>query len=706
MVAATNKAKNQQKLEENDLAVIACSILASESISTSPNNQRPLARSPQTTNLKFKKNDRKQDDNEVSSENLVSRTMHDKFSDSNSISDHDLLDLDMVSYNFYNNSKEKNPESEAKLLFKPEPSSPKFTVKTSFQDLARNMDHDTFIVDSKSLSRPAVKEENVFSVCNNIDGAHGRIKISKQQATDPNLHETPILTVNSQNTRVINDRKNRHKSSNTVDLTADPIVSLISSETSSEVSAEWNQFYKELNLQPLGQGAVSDLDISNNVCDSVVNDSENSHNLEKNKDKVTDKLYISNKNKSSRKMDISNSGESEVAYLVKGSSSEEVDKILMDFHNFTVAGKDFLPFNSSDQGHMVNKGLSRKEDASSDYQSDLSDVTSIHSDCSLSSSTSQPRNQITPVKMSKEKNHGNSPHTLSLLTPDVSEFIPAALRYSNSSIKSQDSRFEPKPLQPLKPIQSVKYKNSKKRNQQKKQQHQNNVSPSSNHNEETSDPFGWGEINEALSSFKPKPQRTNKNGKITSSIVTTPTKSVAFPFKKSSIVVDQNKRNSRGIDQPNTSALSNSKLNVLKGNDQNMLEQSINTQPFTNNQPSVSNSNIQTHSVPAKFVLPKLPPSLSSMQPLTLPKQSPPQSKLSKSSQPASSTLKVKGPPVIPNSDSSRLTSCALPLFKNKVELVGMKTPRGMLRHYIQQKCPVLIILRGLPGSGKSHLAR
>ncbi|BFZ14652.1 hypothetical protein BsWGS_17690 [Bradybaena similaris] len=45
-------------------------------------------------------------------------------------------------------------------------------------------------------------------------------------------------------------------------------------------------------------------------------------------------------------------------------------------------------------------------------------------------------------------------------------------------------------------------------------------------------------------------------------------------------------------------------------------------------------------------------------------------------------------------------------LLKNKLQFRGVKTPVGMIRHYILAKQPVMIILRGLSGSGKSYLAR
>lgn len=45
-------------------------------------------------------------------------------------------------------------------------------------------------------------------------------------------------------------------------------------------------------------------------------------------------------------------------------------------------------------------------------------------------------------------------------------------------------------------------------------------------------------------------------------------------------------------------------------------------------------------------------------------------------------------------------------LLKNKLQFRGIKTPVGVIRHYIVAKQPVMIILRGLSGSGKSYLAR
>lgn len=45
-------------------------------------------------------------------------------------------------------------------------------------------------------------------------------------------------------------------------------------------------------------------------------------------------------------------------------------------------------------------------------------------------------------------------------------------------------------------------------------------------------------------------------------------------------------------------------------------------------------------------------------------------------------------------------------VMKNKLSFHGVKSPEDILRRYILEKYPVIVILRGLPGSGKTYLAR
>ncbi|GFN75086.1 hypothetical protein PoB_000159200 [Plakobranchus ocellatus] len=50
--------------------------------------------------------------------------------------------------------------------------------------------------------------------------------------------------------------------------------------------------------------------------------------------------------------------------------------------------------------------------------------------------------------------------------------------------------------------------------------------------------------------------------------------------------------------------------------------------------------------------------------------------------------------------------SLKMDIFKNRLVFRGVKSPAGVVRRYILEKQPVMVILRGLPGSGKTHLAK
>ncbi|KAH9495723.1 hypothetical protein Btru_016136 [Bulinus truncatus] len=45
-------------------------------------------------------------------------------------------------------------------------------------------------------------------------------------------------------------------------------------------------------------------------------------------------------------------------------------------------------------------------------------------------------------------------------------------------------------------------------------------------------------------------------------------------------------------------------------------------------------------------------------------------------------------------------------IYRNRLNFRGVQSPISIIRHYILEKQPVMVIMRGLPGSGKSHLAR